>query len=104
MSIASSILAVHFFLFLGLSISVTARILLSGGSKKMMELSATFSAEMMVPPNLTAVPSVNFEGDNLRLIFSHSFANLSICFFQFRQGLREQTEVVYVLEHLEVLI
>ena len=38
------------FLFLGLSISVTARILLSGGSKKMMELSLIFSADIMVPP------------------------------------------------------
>ena len=57
------------FLFLGLSISVTARILLSGGSKKMMELSLIFSAEMMVPPNLTAVLKVNFDGDSFRLIF-----------------------------------
>ena len=69
-----------FFVLLGCSISVTARILLSGGSKKMMELSATFSAEMMVPPNLTAVLNVNFEGDNFKLILRHNSANLSICF------------------------
>ena len=68
------------FFFLGVSISVTARILLSGGSKKIMELSLIFSADMMVPPNLIAVLSVNFDGDSFRLVFSHNFANLSICF------------------------
>ena len=67
------------FFVLGLSISVTARILLSGGSKKITEFSLIFSAEMIVPPNLTAVLSVNLDGASFRLIFLHSFANLSIC-------------------------
>ena len=46
----------------------------------MIEFSATFSAEIMVPPNLTAVLNENFEGDNFKLTFRQSSANLSICF------------------------
>ena len=67
------------FFVLGVSISVTAKILLSGGSKKMTEFSLIFSAEIIVPPNLTAVLSENFDGASFRLILLHNFANFSIC-------------------------
>ena len=67
------------FLLFGCSISVTARILLSGGSKNMTELFFIFSADMMVPPNFTAVLRTNFDGANLRFIFLHNFINFSIC-------------------------
>merc|ERR1711895_280933 len=55
------------------------RIRLSGGSRKITELSATFSADIMVPPNFTEVLSVNFEGESFKFILEHNSASLSIC-------------------------
>ena len=68
----------------------------------MTEFSLIFSADMMVPPNLTAVLNENLEGANFKLIFLHNLANLSIC--TSRSSSPEEAEIVHVLQHLEVLI
>ena len=70
----------------------------------MTEFSLIFSAEIIVPPNLTAVLSENFDGASFRLIRLHNFANFSICISRSFSVFPNTQKSSYVLEDLEVFI